>query len=120
MAIYGKAVAVYLLSAALYYATSFWRQHRKIRIHPVEESFSIVFAPVIIAGMFLTIPIAGIYFGLYPERHMTKTDMDGTEEEKARLAAYREYRKRVSFFGRIAEQLRIKPFDIPPEYENKK
>jgi hypothetical protein len=43
---------------------------------------------------------------LYPDRHMHIADVQGTAEEKARLARWRAAHNRLSFVGRVRHSIR--------------
>jgi hypothetical protein len=46
------------------------------------------------------------FFWLYPDRHMQFADLEGTPEEKARVARWRAAYNRLSFFGRVRRSIR--------------
>jgi hypothetical protein len=105
----------YLAAGTCYYGLLFWRQSRGWKISDWEESFSMLFVPIALLGLLLMTVIATPYFWLYPERHMHIADLEGTDEEKRRLEQYREYRRKVGIWRRIAERAGWRPFDKPPD-----
>jgi hypothetical protein len=108
-------LGTYIAAGICYYASLFWRQSRGWKTGNLEESFSMIFVPIALAGLFVAAVVATPYFWLFPERHMHVVDTEGTDEEKLRLERYREYQKRVGVAGRIAERLGWRPFDMPPD-----
>ena len=51
--------------------------------------------------IFIAAPLSIPYFRLYPERNATTIDIDGTEDEKAELEAYRAAMRRETLWSRI-------------------
>src|SRR4051812_35168214 len=78
-------LGLYLAAGILYYGSLFWRQSRGWKAGALEESFSMIFVPIALAGLFVAAIVATPYFWLFPERHMHLVDMEGTDEEKLRL-----------------------------------
>lgn len=53
-------------------------------------------------------------FWLYPESHLHECEIDEQSSASARLAAYREYRRRIGMWRRLLEKARLVPFDRGP------
>jgi len=75
-----------------------------------RESFLIKIAgPLFVPGLIVWAPLAMIaattYFWLYRERHWTIIDRNGTEEEKAALAAFRSTLSSETFWHRLMVKL---------------
>lgn len=76
-----------------------------------EWLFAPLYYPIILLILiFVILP----YLWLYPERHAHVIDVEGTDEEKRKLSAFREHRRRVGIGRRLLERCHIVPFNSPP------
>ena len=62
-------------------------------------------APFIVIALSLAAAVSIPYFWLYPERHMTDTDFEGSVEEREALAQQRAVMSQKSFWHRLTERL---------------
>ena len=64
-------------------------------------------APFILIALSLAAAVSTPYFWLYPERHMTRTDFEGSVEEREALAQQRAVMSQKSFWHRLTERLAL-------------
>ena len=80
-----------------------------------EWVFAPIAVPLFLLFLLALFLVSTPYWWLYPERHMHLSDApDAPPEQKRKLTAYREYRRRVGIARRLLERLHIVPFDSPP------
>ena len=79
-----------------------------------KKLVSLPFLPTfVIWGLVLCCPSIPLYW-LYPEKHMTTIDFEGTEKEKQKLREYRAILSRKSVWRRLAERLGLAQKADPP------
>jgi len=79
-----------------------WYMQSRFKDSIPEKWITILCTPGCIFVFFcIAVPLSIPYFRLYPERHATIIDFEGTEDEKAELAAYRAALKRETLWSRI-------------------
>lgn len=72
------------------------------------------FLPIIFVWGIIFAVLSFPYWWLYPERHVTAVDVNGSEEEKRMLKEYREACGQRGFLRRLSERLGIFPNADPP------
>jgi hypothetical protein len=68
---------------------------------PVALVFGLVFVMIAL--------VVTPYFLVYPDRHLQKIDIDGTDAQRARLARWRAGYRALGFFGRIRRAVKSYP-----------
>ena len=72
------------------------------------------FAPAFILWLLILASFSIPYWWLYPEKHMTTIDFEGSEEEKQKLHEYRTILSKKGFVRRLAERLGLAQKADPP------
>ena len=79
-----------------------WFMQSRFKGSIAEELITVLSTPgCIFLFFFIAAPLSIPYFRLYPERHATTIDFEGTEDEKAELTAYRLALRQETLWSRI-------------------
>ena len=70
-------------------------------------------APGCLIALCVLAPLSVPYFALYPERHATIWDFEGTREQKQAMEEYRQECAKRGFMRRIAEAVGIRKHSRP-------
>jgi len=79
-----------------------------------KKLISLPFLPAFVVCVIILSIFSVPFWWLYPEKHMTRIDFEGNDEEKAKLREYREILRKKSIWRRFAERLGLAPKAAPP------
>ena len=97
----------------------FLGRHQGLFRKPIEGGIysgflSWAMMPLSISALLLMAVIFTPYFWLYPERHASILDFEGTDAEKRAWSEYKAVLSRKPFWRRLAERLKLVPDLGPP------
>jgi hypothetical protein len=79
-----------------------------------KRLLSLPFLPAFVVWFILMAVFSIPYWWLYPEKHRTVIDFEGSEEEKQKLREYRNFLSKKGVFRRLAEKLGFMQKNDPP------